>query len=79
MNPKNPMREAQQEREDCGHVVYRNWCVVCVRGRCVEKHLQVELLKEEEKERTKPSLAAFDHVSVTQSKRRTESNESCVE
>ena len=77
-NPKNLMRKAQQEREDCGHAVYRNWYAVCVRGRCVEKHLQVELLKEEEKERTKPSLAAFDHVSVAQSKRRTESNESCV-
>ena len=60
------MRKAQQEREDCGHAVYRNWCAVCVRGRCVEKHLQVELLKEEEKERTKPSLADFDHDSVTQ-------------
>ena len=34
-------------------------CAVCVRDRCVEKHLHVELLKEEEKERTKPSLSAF--------------------
>ena len=65
-NPKNLMRKAQQEREDCGHAVYRNWCAVCVRGRCVEKHHQVELLKEAEKERRKPSLAAFDNVSVTQ-------------
>ena len=60
------MRKAQQERENCGHAVYRNWCAIYVRGRCVEKHFQVELLKEEEKERTKLSLAAFDHVSVTQ-------------
>ena len=65
-NLKNLMRKAQQEREDCGHAVYRNWCAVCVRGRCVEKHLQVELLKEEETERTRPSLAAFNHVSVSQ-------------
>ena len=36
-NPKNLMRKAQQEREDCGHAVYRNWCAVCVTGRCVEK------------------------------------------
>ena len=61
-NPKNPMRRAEQEREDCGHAVYRNWCVVCVRGRCVEKHIQVEPLKEEEKERTQPSLSAFSCV-----------------
>ena len=88
-NPKNLMRKAQQEREDCGHAVYRNWCAVCVRDRCVEKHLQVELLKEEGRERTNLSMVTFDHVSVTQenadkfpipisSKRRTESNESYV-
>ena len=58
-NPKNPIRRAEQEREDCGHAVYRNWCPVCVERRCVEKHLQVEPLKEAEKERTKPSLSAF--------------------
>ena len=62
-NPKNLMRKAQQEREECGHAVDRNWWV---RGRCVEKHLQVEPVEEEERERTKPSLPAFDHVSVTQ-------------
>ena len=53
------MRRAEQEREDCGHAVYRNWCPVCVERRCVEKHLQVEPWKEAEKERTKPSLSAF--------------------
>ena len=26
MNPKNPMSRAEQEREDRGHAVYRNWC-----------------------------------------------------
>ena len=46
------MRRAEQEREDCGHAVYRNGCAVCFRGRCVEKHRQIEPLKEEEKEAT---------------------------
>ena len=32
-NLKNPGSRAEQEREDCGHAVYRNWCVVCVGGR----------------------------------------------
>ena len=41
------MRRAEQEREHCGHAVYRNGCV---KGRCVEKHRQIELLKEEENE-----------------------------
>ena len=44
------MRRAEQEREHCGHAVYRNGCAVCVKGRCVEKHRQIELLKEEESE-----------------------------
>ena len=61
------MRKAQQEREDRGYAVPRNWCVVCVRSLCVEKHLQVELLNEEEgRERTKLSMVTFNHVSVTQ-------------
>ena len=34
-NLKNPTSRAEQEREDCGHAVHRNWCVVCVKGRCV--------------------------------------------
>ena len=59
------MSRAEQEREDCGHAVYRNWCAVCVKGRCVEKHLQVEPLEEEERERTTP-MVAFEHVSLTQ-------------
>ena len=80
-NPKNLMMKAPQEREDCGHAVHKNWCVVCVRSRCVENNLQVELLKEDGRERTKLSMVTFDHVSVTQEnsqKRRTESNESYV-
>ena len=34
--------EEEQEPEDCGHAVYRSWCAVRVKGRCVVKHLQVE-------------------------------------
>ena len=59
------MRRAEQEREHCGHAVYRNGCAVCVKGRCVEKHLQIELLKEEEKERTKLPLVSIDYVFST--------------
>ena len=58
-NPKNPIRRAEQEREDCGHVVYRNWCAVCDKGRCVERQHQVEPLEEEERARTTP-MVAFD-------------------
>ena len=82
------MRKQQQEREDCVNAVYRNWCAVWVKVRCVEKHLPVEPLEEEGRQRTKSSLAAFDHVSVTgkrrqvpnsdSSKRRTDSNGSYV-
>ena len=65
MNPKNLMREAQKEREDCRHAVYRNWCAVCVKGRCVERQHQVEPLEEEERERTTP-MVAFDCGFLTQ-------------
>ena len=34
MNPKNPMSRAEQEHEDCGHAVYRNWRAACVEGLC---------------------------------------------
>ena len=50
MNLKKFMRDAQQEREDCGIGA------VCISGRCVEEHLGVESLKEEEKERTNSQL-----------------------
>ena len=42
----------------------RSWCAVCVKGRCVGKHLQVEPLEEEERERTTP-MVAFDYVFLT--------------
>ena len=60
-NLKNPVRRAEQEREDSGHAVYSDWCAVRVKGRCVEKHLQVEPLKEEEKD-----MDISDYVFSTQ-------------
>ena len=64
-NPKDLKRRAEPEREDRGHAVYRNWCAICVRGGCVEKHLQVESFEEEDREWTKLSMVsfAFDYVS----------------
>ena len=59
------MSRAEQEREEFGHAVYMNWCVACVEGRCVQKHLQVEPLEEEERERTTP-MATFDCCFLTQ-------------
>ena len=62
---KNLSSGDHQEPEDCRHAVYRSWCVVCVKDRSVEKHLQVEPLEEEERERTFPR-AVFDCVFLTQ-------------
>ena len=62
---KNPMSGAQQEHEDCGHAVYRNWCAACVEARGVGRQLQVEPLEEEGRERTTP-MVAFDCVFLTQ-------------
>ena len=59
MNPKNPTSRAKQEHEDSGHVVFRNWCAACVEGRGVGGQHRVELLEEEERERTTP-IVAFD-------------------
>ena len=56
MNPKNPKSRAEQEHEDCWHVVYRNWCAACVEVRGVGRQLQVEPLGEEERERTTPMV-----------------------
>ena len=59
MNPKNPMIREEQEHEDYGHAVCRSWCAACVEGSGVGRHLQVEPLEEEERERTTPT-ASFD-------------------
>ena len=85
---KNLIRRAEHEGENCRHTVYRNGCAVRVKGRCVEKHIRVEPLKEEERERTKLPLVLFDYVFSTakcghlpisdSSRRRTKSNGSCM-
>ena len=59
MNPKNPMRSEKQEHEDSGHAVYWSWCVACVETRGFGRHLLVEPLEEERRERTTP-MVTFD-------------------
>ena len=46
---KNPISTAEQEHEDCGHAVYRNWCPACVEARGVWRQPQAEPLEEEER------------------------------
>ena len=65
MNPKNAMSGEEQEHEDCGHAVYRNWCGACVEARGIGRQLQVEPLEDEERKRTIP-MVAFDCVFLTQ-------------
>ena len=60
MNPKNPTSREKQEHEDSGHAVYRSWCAACVEGRGVGGQHRIELLEEEERERTNP-IVAFDY------------------
>ena len=64
-NPKNPTNRENEEHKDSGHVVYRCWCAACVEGRGVGRHLQVEPLKEEEREETKSSWVSFDWLFLT--------------
>ena len=47
MNPKNPTRREKHEHEDSGHAV-------CVEGRGAGGQHRIELLEEEERERTSP-------------------------
>ena len=65
MNPKNPTSRKNQEHEDSGRAVYRIWCAACVEGRGVGGQRQIELLEEEERERT-TSFVAFDYGFMTQ-------------
>ena len=65
MNPKNPTSREEQEHEDSGHAVHRSLCAACVEGRGVGGQHRIELLEEEEKERTTP-IVAFDHGFLTQ-------------
>ena len=66
MIEKKPTGRKKQELEDCGHAVYRSWCVACVKDRCAGKHIRFELLEKQGRERTQPSLVAFDCVFWTQ-------------
>ena len=65
VNPKNPTSREKQEHEDSGHAVYRSWCAACVEGRGVGGRHRIELLEEEERERTTP-IVAFDYGFLTQ-------------
>ena len=65
MNPKNPTSREKQEHEDSVHAVYRKWCAACVDGRGFGGQHRIELLKEEEGERTTP-IVAFDCGFLTQ-------------
>ena len=65
MNPKNPTSREKQEHEDSGHAVHRSWCAACVEGRGVGGQHRIELLDEEERERTTP-IVAFDFGFLTQ-------------
>ena len=56
---KNLTSREELELEDCGHADYRSSCVACVEDRCAEKHLQVEPLEKEGRERTKSSWVSF--------------------
>ena len=60
-NPMNPPSREKQEHDDSGHAVYRSWCAACVEGRGGGQH-RIELLEQEEGERTTP-IVAFETVS----------------
>ena len=61
----NPTSREQQEHEDSGHAVYRNWCAACVEGRGAGGQHRIELLEEEQREKTTPIVVAFDYWFVT--------------
>ena len=61
MNPKNPTSREQQEHEDLGHAACRSWCAACVEGRGVGGQHRIELVEEDERERTTPIVAFVNH------------------
>ena len=65
LNPKNPTSREKQEHENSGHAVYRSWYAACVDGRGVGGQHRIEILEEEERERTTP-IVAFDYGILTQ-------------
>ena len=68
MNPKNPTSREKREHGDSGHAVYRSWCAACVEGRSVGGQHRIEILEEEERERTTP-IVAFDYSFLTRKRR----------
>ena len=64
MNPQNPTTREKQEHGDSGHAFYKSWCAACVEGRGVGGQHRIELLEEEEGERTTP-IVAFDYGFLT--------------
>ena len=66
MNPQDSHEQTEkQEHEDSGHAVYRKWCAACVEARGVGGQHRVQLMEEEERERTAPTVA-FDYGCTTQ-------------
>ena len=65
MNPNNLTSREKQELEDSGHAVYRGVGVLLVEGRGVGGQHPIELLEEEERERTTP-IVAVDYGFLTQ-------------
>ena len=64
-SPKNSTSREKQEHEDSGPAVYRSWCTACVEGRGVGGQHRIELLDEEERERT-TQIVEFDNGFVKQ-------------
>ena len=67
MSPKNPTSREKQEHEDSGHAVHRHWCAASVACRGVGGQHRSELLEEEEREKTTPTVA-FHYGFMTQEK-----------
>ena len=74
MNPKNHTSREKEEHEDSGHAVYRSCCAACVEGRGVGGQHRIELLEEDERERTTPTVA-FHYGFVTGKRRHVSSSD----
>ena len=70
MNPQNPTSREKQEHEDSGHAVCRSWCAACVEVRGVGGQHRIELLEEEERERTTPIVALDATAGMVKRERR---------
>ena len=65
MNPKNRAERNKNMKTQDMHAVFRSWCVACVEGRGVGEQHGLELLEEEEREITTPTVA-FNYGFLTQ-------------